>query len=97
MKLNTLTISSTWAPFSTCSLAIANASSYLSSLIKRKNFLEPATLHRSPILTKLVYFPILNGSKPDKIEYPSKMLVGGTLGLIFLTASAIALLCDKKF
>ena len=44
----------TCAPSSTCARAIESASSYFSSLISRKNFLDPATFVLSPILTKFI-------------------------------------------
>jgi hypothetical protein len=84
-------ISNICAPFSTCSLAICSASSYLLSLIRRKNFLDPATLHRSPILTKFVSFLTLNGSKPHKTSESSFTFDGGIRGGRFFTFSAIAL------
>ena len=38
--------------------------SYFPEVIKRQNLLDPATLHRSPILTKLVWMFTFIGSRP---------------------------------
>lgn len=43
--------------------------SYNPDVISLANLREPATLQRSPMLTKLVYGPILNASKPEKKHY----------------------------
>ena len=61
--------SSTCAPFSTCCRATLNASSYLFSLIRRANILEPVTLVRSPTFTKLVSGLTTNGSNPESLKY----------------------------
>ena len=57
------------APPSTWCLAISKASSNFSSLINLKNFLEPATLVRSPTLMKLLFSFKTKGSKPDNCMY----------------------------
>ena len=54
-----------FAPLSTCWRATATASSYLSSLISRRNAAEPVTFVRSPTITKLVSGVIVSGSRPD--------------------------------
>lgn len=54
--------------------------SYLPSLINRKNLREPATLQRSPILTKLVSFPMRKGSNPESCMQPSYGLGFGLRG-----------------
>ena len=53
------------APFSTCNRAISKASLNFSSLINRRNFREPVTLVRSPILIKFDSFVTKSGSKPE--------------------------------
>ena len=57
------------APPSTWSLATSKASSYFSSLIRRRNFREPVTLVRSPTLMKLLSGVTTKGSNPDKVKY----------------------------
>ena len=52
------------APSSTCLRAIAKASSYCFSLIRRRNLRDPATLQRSPTLTKLISGEISSKSRP---------------------------------
>jgi hypothetical protein len=54
----------TWAPPSTWLRATDKASSKFPALIRRANALEPVTLVRSPILTKLAPGNILSGSSP---------------------------------
>ena len=44
-------MSITCAPSATCLRAMARASSYFFSLMRRRNLREPATLHRSPTFT----------------------------------------------
>ena len=53
------------APSSTCLRAIDKASSYFFSFIKRRNLREPATLQRSPTLTKLISGVTSNSSSPE--------------------------------
>jgi hypothetical protein len=48
--------------------------------MSRKNFRDPATLQRSPILTKFVSFPIRKGSNPDNSMWPSYGFGFGFLG-----------------
>ena len=60
--------SSTCAPFSTCWRATLSASSYLFSLIRRANILEPVTFVLSPTFTKLVSGRMTNGSNPDSLK-----------------------------
>ena len=55
----------TIAPASTCLRAIERASSYFFSEMSRKNFFEPATLQRSPTLTKPTSGVTSNSSRPD--------------------------------
>ena len=49
---SSILMSMTRAPSATCLRAMAMAWSYCFSLMSRRNFLEPATLQRSPTLTK---------------------------------------------
>ena len=63
---SSILISMICAPPSTWSRATSNASSKLRSLIRRKNFLEPVTLVRSPTFTKLVSGVMTKGSKPER-------------------------------
>ena len=60
--------SSTCAPLSTCCLATDKASSYLFSLMRRANFLDPVTLVLSPTFTKLVSGLITSGSSPASLK-----------------------------
>ena len=53
------------APSATCFLAIPIASSYCCPLINRRNFLLPATLHRSPTFTKPISGVTFKCSSPD--------------------------------
>ena len=57
------------APPSTCCLAMSNASSYFSSLINRRNFLEPVTLVLSPTFTNTLSGVMIKGSNPDKTKF----------------------------
>ena len=59
----------TKAPSSTCLRAIDNASSYFFSLIRRRNFLEPATLHLSPTFTNLTSGVSSISSSPESHMY----------------------------
>jgi hypothetical protein len=54
------------APDSTCTLATCSAASNRFSFNRRRNCRLPATLHRSPILTKFVYREMQNGSRPTR-------------------------------
>ena len=47
--------------------------SNLSSLMRRRNAFDPATLHRSPMLMKFVSGPIRRGSKPTTQSHLSVM------------------------
>ena len=78
---------------STCILAIDKASSKFPVLMSLQNFFDPATLHLSPILTKLVFLPIFIGSSPDRSISSIFRSELGCLGGIVLTASATALIC----
>ena len=62
---SSMLMSSTNAPSLTCLRAILIASSYCPSLISRRNFLLPATLHRSPTLTKLTSGVTFSISRPE--------------------------------
>ena len=64
MSPSSMLMSIICAPPSTCSLATSKASSNFSSFINRRNFLEPATLVRSPTLIKFVSGVTTNGSRP---------------------------------
>ena len=79
-KASSILISMICAPFSTWLLATDSASSYLFSLIRRANFLEPVTLVRSPTFTKLVSGRITKGSNPANRKY----------GLICIISSLIS-------
>ena len=57
--------SSRFAPPRTCSSATSTAAWWLSPSISRRNFADPVTLVRSPIITNPVSGPILNGSSPE--------------------------------
>ena len=59
--------STTMAPFSICVRAISRASSYLCSFMSLRNFLDPATLHLSPTMTKS-RFPNSNLSSPVTVS-----------------------------
>ena len=65
---SSILISSTCAPPSTCSRATARAASKSPSLIMRKKALEPVTLVRSPILTKLLCSVRTNASRPANLS-----------------------------
>ena len=78
---SSILISMICAPPSTCSLAMLNASSYFSSLINRRNFLEPVTLVLSPTLTKTLSGVMIKGSNPDNTRF------------LLFSASAIFLFC----
>ena len=56
----------TWAPFRTCWRATSRASAKLPSRISPANLGEPATLVRSPTLTKPVTVSKVKGSRPDR-------------------------------
>ena len=59
--------SMTAAPFSTCCLAISRASPKRPALTRSRNFLEPATLVRSPTFTKAAAPPSrLRASRPAR-------------------------------
>jgi len=64
-KPSSIFTSMTKAPSSTCLRAIDKASSYFFSLMSRKNLREPATLQRSPTLTKLISGETSSNSNPD--------------------------------
>ena len=68
--------SMTSAPSATCLRAMAMASSYCFSCISLRNFLEPATLQRSPTLTKCTSGVTSNISSPL-----SHMVLGLATGL----------------
>ena len=53
------------APSSTCLRAMSNASAYFFSFIRRRNFLEPATLQRSPTLMKFMLLFTTRRSSPE--------------------------------
>ena len=81
-----------WALSSTCWTATDNASSYFSSLIKLANLLEPATLVRSPTLTKRESSLIFKGSRPlSRVNTGNSGMVRGG---IFSTACAMACICS---
>ena len=63
-KASSILISMTRAPSATCLRAMVTASSYFFSLMSRRNFLEPATLHRSPTLTNPISGVTTSGSRP---------------------------------
>ena len=67
------------APSSTCCRAIDNASSYFFSFIRRRNLREPATLQRSPTLTKLISGFTSSSSNPE--SHIQSGLRAGTCGL----------------
>ena len=71
---SSILISMICAPPSTCSLAILNASSYFSSLINRRNFLEPVTFVRSPMLTNTLSGVMIKGSSPDNTRFLLSLL-----------------------
>ena len=83
---SSILISMICAPPSTCSLAILSASSYFSSLIKRRNFLEPVTLVRSPIFTNTLSGVMINGSNPDNTRF---LLVSACAIFIFICPSRL--------
>ena len=51
-------------PMPELSKKTSSLTSYLSSLMRRRNAREPATLHLSPMLMKFVSGPIRSGSSP---------------------------------
>ena len=63
---SSMLMSITCAPSSTCLRAMATASSYCFSLIRRRNLREPATLHRSPTLRKLFAGQTSTSSSPAR-------------------------------
>ena len=96
---SSILISIIWAPPSTCSRATLKASSNFSSLIKRRNFFEPATFVRSPTFTKFVSADKTNGSNPESFRYflGSFLLVGCVFTLsdiLSFTTLAIAVICS---
>ena len=66
------------APPSTCSRAMATASSYSPSRISRANFREPATLVRSPTMMKFVSGRITIRSSP--LRWVKRSRSGARLG-----------------
>ena len=90
-KPSSIFTSMTCAPPSTCSNATAKASVYCPSLIKRLNLAEPVTLVRSPTLTNKLSLVTLKAWSPDKRNAGS--IAGSWRGAMFLTASAMALIC----
>ncbi len=68
MRPSSILISIIWAPPSTCSRAMARASSYCSSRMRRANRRLPVTLVRSPMLTKLDSGVTINGSRPESFS-----------------------------
>ena len=80
-----------WAPFSICWRATESASSYLSSLIRRRNLAEPVTLVLSPIFTKLLSGRMVTGSRP--LNFVNGLISGTFRGEIPSTSSAMALMC----
>ena len=81
-----------WAPFATCSRAIATASSSRPSATRRANLREPVTLVRSPTLTKA-----LPGGGMTTGRRPARRVAGGIAGTARggrpATAAAIAVMC----
>ena len=88
---SSILISIICAPFSTCSRATLNASSYCSSRINRLNFAEPVTLVLSPTFTNNESLVILHGSRP--LKRVVKSLALGWRGGYLLTALAMAVIC----
>jgi len=84
-------ISIIWAPASTWLRAMSIASSMLPSFISRRNLRLPATLQRSPTLTKLSLGVTHNGSRPASVISGSTS--GTTRGAYCLHNSASALMC----
>ena len=82
IKPSSILMSMIWAPPSTCSLAISMASSKASSLMSRRNFFDPATLVRSPTLTKLDSFEMIKGSRPASFNLRSSILWAYRLKLV---------------
>ncbi len=83
-------MSMTCAPSSTCLRAICRASSYFFSWIRRKNLREPATLHRSPIFTKLIPGVSTNSSRPERrINRGCSTGAGGTTSATISTYFAM--------
>ena len=69
------------APSSICFAAIWSASSYLPSEIRRANFLEPATLVRSPTFMKLLRFTsTATASRPLTLSTFSSLFSGSWRG-----------------
>ena len=64
-KPSSMFISMSCAPSSTCLRAMSSASLYFFSFIKRRNFLEPATLQRSPTLMKFMLLFTTSLSSPE--------------------------------
>ena len=89
---SSMLMSSTCAPDSTCERAIAVASSKECSFISRRNFLLPATLHRSPTFRKLRSGETIRDSSPDKTI--SSFDDGIRLVGYLFAMSAIAAICD---
>src|SRR2546426_851945 len=69
---SSMLMSMIWAPFSTCCLAIARASSYWPARTSLANLGEPVTLVRSPMLTKLTVgvSAEVDRSDPGKLLQP---------------------------
>ena len=86
--------STTWAPFSTCSLATVKASSYCSSFMRRAKRLEPDTLVRSPTLIKLLDGSMVKGSRP--LTRVTGLCLGSVLGLNLAAVAAMAAMCAGR-
>ena len=78
------------APLATCSRAISSAWPYSPSRINRANFADPATLVRSPTLTKPVTSFNFKGSKPLSADWGAAS--GTTRGFAPSKVSAISLI-----
>ncbi len=83
--------SSRFAPPRTCSSATSTAAWWLSPSTRRRNFADPVTLVRSPIMTNPVSGPIANGSSPLNLVRSGD--AGTTRGASPDTASAIFPMC----
>jgi hypothetical protein len=87
--------SSRFAPLRTCSSATPTAASQSPAFTSFRNFAEPVTLVRSPIIWKFESGRIVIASMPEKCVSASRGCASGRGGRS-RTASAIARMCSGR-